>query len=743
MENEHDKMSFIRNFSSKIDSQNEHIFVNRDGALCKLSMIPDENGTISQVNSEVLFGLDRNVMNVCGNYNFHLILMNTGEVFAWGSNCYGQCGQDDLSITYEQPVQIFELENIIQISSGSYHGVALDKNGNVWRWGVIRDSLSTQLNKDYKIDKPYMLKNLRDVNWISCGQEHFYALDKYGKLWGYGSNYYKQLGDVNPNCVNYPVIVYDDFQQVMSVHTCCFESYGITKDNKLIRWIFKNTSKAASEKLSYMTPVIEDGLQGVFALATTDSNCIALLDSGELWSWGENYNGVLGQNKPYDVTEKRFFMPQKIENIPNSPIAAIISTATGLALYSDNEIWGWGCHIGSCTPMKIFPEVNDETRMPIATRTAYKDYYIGFLDILGFKDMILNREFEKSLVVKSKMDLLKHLDEYFRSLDTRIIIMSDSIVVTIAKEIDRALEKFLYVIAEINGMLNGSVLRGAIAFGELYHEDNIVFGPSFISAYQSQEYDAIFPRIIIKSEDINKISLLSEFNNFIMDKYFILDDDKKIFFDYLSYLRDFHLRDFGLYRVMEGITNAVINNYLGTGKMSRKISDKYKWLLKYIFIWNINNPEIYRTMSLFNFGIIHLSNCENISNLQDSLVELYYRLIIKFEDYILLSDNNEFPSSTSDENDIGKLIDFTRSNLEETVVFTFIKPNELFGRFGLKLYRSIHEKRPICEISHYTCIKVDSMELCKSSKYRWVNVSELSEEKNLLLGNVSSNFEEF
>lgn len=744
MKIEHDKLSFIRNFSSRIDTQNEHIFVNNDGALCKLSMIPDENGAISQVNTEVLFGLNRNVLSVCGNYNFHLILMDNGKVFAWGSNCYCQCGQDDTSVIHEQPVQIIELENIIQISSGVYHGVALDNNGNVWRWGEIRDAQSFQKNEDSSHNKPYLLKELIDIIWINCGQEHFYALDKQGYLWGYGSNYYKQLGDIYPICVDYPVIVYEDFQHVMSVHTCCFEAYGITKDNKLIRWIFKNNSCNDQGSVSCMTPVIENVLEGVIALTTTESNCVVLLDNGELWSWGDNYGAVLGQNTPYDVTVKDFFLPQRIDNLPPFPFAVKISSFAGFALYNDGEIWGWGSHVGSSTPIELSPNFNHESRTPILPRTAYKDYYVAFLDILGFKEMILNRQPELSLVVKSRMDFLNQSINFLKQkYESNIMIMSDSIVITIERDKECALIKFLFCIAKTNGLLNGAIIRGGISFGELFHEENIVFGPSFITAYQLQEYEAVSPRIIINPDDIRKISTLSKLNHEIMKEYFILDDDKKIFFDYLSFLRDYPFEESILEYAFNSLTQAIDLNFFGAVNSSKKVADKYKWLLKYIFIWALYNPLVYRTRSFYKYGIIHFSNNENLTNLQDCLIEIYFRLVVKFEDYILLTWNDDFPSSTSKNNDVSELIKKTKSNLSENIELTGVKPHDFHNRFSLKTYNCRYEKRPILEVSHFTCLKADGIELNKGSFYKWVMIQDVEVDKRRLLDDLFNEFETF
>ncbi len=69
--------------------------------------------------------------------DFVLALNEEKRVFSWGQNYEGQLGRgyksDDEE--YLEPKIILLLENIIEISCGSGHSLALDSNGNVYSWG--------------------------------------------------------------------------------------------------------------------------------------------------------------------------------------------------------------------------------------------------------------------------------------------------------------------------------------------------------------------------------------------------------------------------------------------------------------------------------------------------------------------------------------------------------------------------------------------------------------------------------
>jgi alpha-tubulin suppressor-like RCC1 family protein len=64
-----------------------------------------------------------------------------GNVWAWGRNIYGQLGKGIFSDSSNVPVQVKKsaseyLTDIISIDAGFEHSMAIDKDGNVWVWGI-------------------------------------------------------------------------------------------------------------------------------------------------------------------------------------------------------------------------------------------------------------------------------------------------------------------------------------------------------------------------------------------------------------------------------------------------------------------------------------------------------------------------------------------------------------------------------------------------------------------------------
>lgn len=94
-------------------------------------------------------------------------------------------------------------KKVIQISTGCYHSLALDVEGNIWSWGSnsfgqLGDGTTTANSspKQISVDNKFVQ--------IAAGGTHSLALDTNGIIWGWGGNRRYQLG-ISSNKVNYKI----------------------------------------------------------------------------------------------------------------------------------------------------------------------------------------------------------------------------------------------------------------------------------------------------------------------------------------------------------------------------------------------------------------------------------------------------------------------------------------------------------------------------------------------------------
>ena len=139
----------------------------------------------------------------------------------------------------------------------------------------------------------------------------------------------------------------------------------------------------------------------------------------------------------------------------------------------------------------------------ITEAVKYKECYVAFLDILGFKKLIDKSECEDIFkifhaVLNFEPHPLVSNSEVYNNI--RYTIMSDSIVVYIEVEIEDSFIALADVCSQIQMKLSRNnppiFLRGGISQGTLYHKERILFGTGLTKAYILENTAAIYPRII-------------------------------------------------------------------------------------------------------------------------------------------------------------------------------------------------------------------------------------------------------
>jgi alpha-tubulin suppressor-like RCC1 family protein len=218
----------------------------------------------------------------------------TFQIFAWGSNSYGILGQNN-TIAYSSPVQIPGTTWNLIDTSGT-NSLATKTDGTLWAWGRNGSGQLGQSNT-YNYSSP---RQIPGNTWssIGAGSNHSLATKTDGTLWAWGANGSGNLGQSNTTPRSSPVQI-----------------PGNT-------W----TSAVAGETFSAATK-------------TYPGNP----DIKELWTWGSNTFGVLGQN------DTNTFFISSPRQVPGNKWSSVIGPRrTGyhlLATKTDNTLWAWGYNV--------------------------------------------------------------------------------------------------------------------------------------------------------------------------------------------------------------------------------------------------------------------------------------------------------------------------------------------------------------------------------------------------------------
>ncbi len=184
----------------------------------------------------------------------------------------------------------------------------------------------------------------------------------------------------------------------------------------------------------------------------------------------------------------------------------------------------------------------------------YTEKVIFFLDLLGFKSIIEGQNKKAPSDIKKIFDEINfHLDDdiFFKPINLpkskttkQTIQFSDSIIISFDIKEPSQLFYTLLDILRLQACLiynHDVLLRGACQKGDVFHDNNLVFGPAVNAAYNYEKNHSKYPRIIIPNDIIDECSNYSSVNHkrdeelSYIKKILQKDKDNYYFLDYISH----------------------------------------------------------------------------------------------------------------------------------------------------------------------------------------------------------------
>ena len=249
-------------------------------------------------------------------------------VYAWGYNADGQAGADP-SIAGDRvlsPVPVHgAAANVTQLSGQGRFVLSLRSDGTVWGWGfnsfgVLGDRPSSFV--------PVQIGGLPPgIVQVAAGLNHGAALAADGSVWTWGGNAHGALGYPTPG-----------------------SEYSLT-------------------------PHQVPGLSGVRQIAAGEDFTVALRSSGEVWSWGRNGAGQLGDGTYTDRTAPA-------RNLTGYGITQVSAGMDFALARRPGSVWAWGANyfgqlgngstsLASATPVIVDRRTQNATQIVAGSFHAF------------------------------------------------------------------------------------------------------------------------------------------------------------------------------------------------------------------------------------------------------------------------------------------------------------------------------------------------------------------------------------
>ncbi|MEO8617458.1 MAG: chitobiase/beta-hexosaminidase C-terminal domain-containing protein, partial [Luteolibacter sp.] len=331
-----------------------------------------------------------NVTRISSGANHGLVLDVSGNVWGFGANSFGESGNSSTATTIPYALKVVKsasltdyLTGCTKVAAGLDFSAAVDSGGFVQTWGNqlsgrLGNGLATAGSRKFagrvKTSSSVDLSGIRD---IALGKDFAFAREAcaletagaLGKVWGWGNNASGNLGIGSSTAQSYAIKVKlnsstelgdawdvdtgDDFAAIVRWKTGDSNLQGSV-------WTFGNRvggrlgdNGAITGTTTYPVQVqkligsVYSQLTGITHVSVGAAHTLALDNAGNVWAWGSNATGALGDNttvdKKYAVKVRNPGNTADLTNITQVSAGGINgSPAFSTAIAKDGTIYVWG-----------------------------------------------------------------------------------------------------------------------------------------------------------------------------------------------------------------------------------------------------------------------------------------------------------------------------------------------------------------------------------------------------------------
>ena len=263
-----------------------------------------------------------------------------GTMWAWGNNYDGNLG-DGTTVDKSSPIQIGLLSDWSHVASQAQSFfLAIKNDGTLWSWGQNNKGQLGHGDTVYR-SSPTQVGSLTDWSIACAGTNTSHFIKTDGTLWGVGYNGNRGvLGDNTQVNKSSPVQI-GALTTWARVNNCTYGGHAVKTDGTLWGWgrNFYGELGAGTYRTIYSSPIQVGALTDWFYCANTGfRQRVAVKTDGTLWSWGGSVNRYSPSNSSVKTSS-----PVQVGALTTwSDVWGRNNSDGGGAIKTDGTLWGWG-----------------------------------------------------------------------------------------------------------------------------------------------------------------------------------------------------------------------------------------------------------------------------------------------------------------------------------------------------------------------------------------------------------------
>jgi adhesin/invasin len=301
---------------------------------------PGARTTPSAISSNSLFTL------LSSGADFSCGITTQGSAFCWGANINGELGKGSGGSS-SVPVAVAGGHTFTSIATnrigGTNHACGIATGGQLWCWGSNSKGQLGIGTTGGTRNAPVQVDAGNSYVQVAAGGLYSCAIRTGGAAYCWGDNEFGQLGDGSTDARTTPTAVAGglSFTQLAAsqIHTC-----GLATDGTVYCWGLNGLGRIGQDTIvpESLTPLQVPGLTGIVEIAAGENHTCARDGSGQVWCWGENNAGQLGDGNSgvnvFSSTPVAVTLPGGVSGFASLSAGVYFTCGRG----SDDALYCWG-----------------------------------------------------------------------------------------------------------------------------------------------------------------------------------------------------------------------------------------------------------------------------------------------------------------------------------------------------------------------------------------------------------------